>query len=179
MENKSYRFALIADIDLDLERNGENTYFIYAEENFRQILKAAKDHGCEFIISAGDQVTNATGAVKEWQRYREIIRDSGYQGLIFEALGNHELRYAKYGGCSVRECVDEFIQYTELSEKPVIRENGKPYYEYIHPLFGDSYLFMAIENGYDVNSLDNFSDEQMDWAESAIAKGPHRGGGSS
>ena len=50
MENKSYRFALVADIHIDLEKNGENTYFIYAEENFRQLLQAAKKHGCEFII---------------------------------------------------------------------------------------------------------------------------------
>lgn len=167
---RSYRFALLADIHIDLENNGENTYFIYAEENFRRTLRVAKERGCEFIVSVGDQVTNATGAKPEWQRYREIIEDSGYRGMIFEALGNHELRFAKYGGCTLSDSIGEFITGTQLEKKPVSRPAGAPYYEYLHPLFGDAFLFMATENGYDINRIDNFSDRQTNWAERLISK---------
>lgn len=167
---RSYRFALIADIHIDLENNGENTYFIHAEENFRRTLSVAIERGCEFIVSAGDQVTNATGAKPEWRRYREIIEDSPYRGMIFEALGNHELRFAKYGGCTLSDSIGDFIAGTQLEKKPVSRPAGAPYYEYLHPLFGDAFLFMATENGYDINRIDNFSDRQMDWAERLIPK---------
>ena len=167
---KHYRFAALSDIHIDLENGGKNTYFIYAEENFRRALQVIRDSDCEFVISAGDQVTNATGAKEEWRRYRRIIDKSGYAGYLFETLGNHELRYALYGGCSLQDCRDEFIRYTSLAQKPVDREEGRTYYEYLHPLFGDCFLFMANENGMNTNEIDNFSDEQTDWAERLIER---------
>ena len=170
-----YRFAAVSDIHIDLENGGKNTYFLYAEENFRRMLSVAKERGCEFIVSVGDPVTNASGAREEWLRYREIIEGSGYRGHIFESLGNHELRFAKYGGCSLEESIREFLVYTGTKDKPVRYTKGKPYYEHLHPLFGDSFLFMATENGYDVSCLDNFSDEQMDWAEALVEKRTREG----
>ena len=94
-DQKHYRFAVLADIHIDLENGGENTYFIHAQKNFANALKVIKKSGCAFIVSAGDQVTNASGAEEEWQKYREIIDRSGYQGQIFEAMGNHETRLQK------------------------------------------------------------------------------------
>lgn len=170
-----YRFAAISDIHIDLENGGKNTYFLYAEENFRQALLRIRELGCEFILSAGDQVTNASGAKEEWRRYRRIIEESGYHGLIFEALGNHETRFAKYGGCSVPECLSEFIRYTQLDQKPIERPKGKAYYEYLHPLFGDSFIFMALENGVNTNKIDNFSSDQMDWAQELLEKRTREG----
>lgn len=168
--NKHYRFAALADIHIDLENGGKNTYFIHAEQNFKRALQAIKEQGCSFIISAGDQVTNASGAKEEWRRYQEIIRGSGYSGMIFEAMGNHELRFAKYGGCSVKECREEFITYTHLDKKPVVRERDKTYYAYYDDHFGDAYLFLSLEYGSNTPLTDNFSDEQMDWAEQMLER---------
>lgn len=164
-----YRFAVISDIHIDLENGGNNTYFINAEQNFVRALRVIRERGCDFVVSAGDQVTNASGADAEWRRYRALIAASGYDGMILEAMGNHETRFARYGGCTLCDCHAEFLRYTRLAEKPVSLPAGKTYYEYLHPLFGDSFVFMSLENGVSTNELDNFSDEQMDWAEDLIA----------
>ena len=167
---KSYRFAVISDVHIDLENEGRNTYFIYAEKNFRRALQIAKDRRCDFIINAGDSVTNATGAADEWRRYREILDASGYEGEIFEAMGNHETRFAKYGGCTIEESRREFVKYTRLEDKPIKRIKGKTYYSYVDERFKDAFLFLSLENGVSTNEIDNFSDEQMDWAEDRIER---------
>ena len=166
--NKKYRFAVLSDIHIDLENGGKNTYFIHAERNFARALEVIRQENCSFIISAGDQVTNAAGSAEEWRRYRELIKSSGYEGLIFEALGNHETRSAKYGINTLQECLDDFIRCSRLNEKPVLRDAGKTYYEYTEPVCGDVFLFLALENGVSTNRIDNFSDEQMDWAEARL-----------
>lgn len=168
MNKDGYRFAVLSDIHMDLEDGGKKIYFINAEKNFKRALEVINNLGCDFIISAGDQVTNATGATEEWRLYRELIESSGYRGQVFSALGNHELRFAKYGGCSIADCHREFIDFTGLAGMPVIRPSGKTYYAYIEPIFGDVFIFMSLEIGADTNLIDNFSDEQMDWAEELL-----------
>ena len=172
---KSYRFEVISDVHIDLENNGKNIYFVYAEKNFRRALGTAKKRNCDFIVNVGDSVTNATGAKAEWQRYREIINESGYGGMIFEAMGNHETRFVKYGGCTIEEAHREFIDGTRLKEKPVNRIAGKTYYAYTDQTFGDAFLFLSLENGVSTNEIDNFTDEQMDWAEEQLERFYHEG----
>lgn len=167
-DQKHYRFAALADIHIDLENGGENTYFIHAQKNFIRALDIIKKHHCSFIVSGGDQVTNAAGAKEEWQKYREIIDRSGYRGQIFEAMGNHETRFAKYSGCPLKECYEEFIRYARLGRKPILRPADKTYYAYIDDTFGDAFLYLSLENGVDTPLIDNFSDEQMDWAEEMV-----------
>ncbi len=169
-DKKHYRFALISDIHIDRENKGENTYFIYAEENLSRALGIIKDLGCDFIISTGDQVTNASGAEEEWRVYRDIIKRSGCKDRIYAALGNHETRSAKYGINTLGECISDFIKYAKLNKKDIIRPDGKPYYMMIEPVFGDIFIFMANEKGADINEFDNFSDEQMDWVEDKLRK---------
>ena len=164
-----YRFAVISDVHIDLEDGGKKTYFTYAEDNFLHALRTIKNLGCRFIVSAGDQITNASGGTAEWRRYRELIAQSGYDGLILEALGNHETRCAKYG-CTLSHSLGEFLAYAGLEHKPVNLPSGKTYYEYLDPTCGDSFIFMALENGADANLLDNFSAEQMDWVERLVEK---------
>ena len=163
-----YRFAAVADIHIDLENGGKSTYFIHAERNLRRALEIIKLHNCDFIISAGDQVTNASGAEEEWRRYRRIIYESGYDGLTLEAMGNHETRSAKYGLNTLEDCRRDFIRYTKLDEKPITRPAGKTYYEYAEPNSGDVFLFLSLENGVSTNEIDNFSADQMDWIEQRL-----------
>lgn len=169
-DKRHYRFALISDIHIDRENGGKNIYFIYAERNLRRALRVIKSRGCDFIVSAGDQVTNATGADEEWRLYRSIIDSSGYTGRIYEALGNHETRSAEYGKNTLGECISDFISYTRLDDKAVIRKADKPYYIMTEPVFGDVFIFMALENGVSTNSIDNFSDEQTDDTEAAVGR---------
>lgn len=168
--NRHYRFAIISDIHIDLEDHGDKTYFIYSAENLSRALETIQKLGCDFMISAGDQVTNASGAVEEWRLYRSIIDSSGYKGKIYEALGNHETRSAKYGINTLSECIGDFIKYTRLSRKDIVRPDNKPYYMMTEPIFGDVFIFMAPEMGMNVNELDNFSDEQIEWADSLLKK---------
>lgn len=169
--NTTYRFAVLADIHIDLENGGKNIYFIHAERNFARALEVITRRGCAFVISAGDQVTNASGAVQEWRRYNEIIRASGYPGTVFEAMGNHEIRFTYYGNCSITDCRREFVSLTRLHDKPILRPTDLrstgdlTYYAYIDDRFGDAFVFLSLENGVNVNEIDDFSDEQMDWAE--------------
>lgn len=166
-----YRFALISDIHIDRENGGENTYFIYAERNFERALRVINKRKCDFIISAGDQITNASGQEEEWRVYRSIIEASGYKGGICAAMGNHELRSAKYGLSTVGECIADFIRYTEPDRRDISRaELNAPYYYFIEPVFGDAYIFMATEIGVDVNQLDDFSDAQMAWVERLVKR---------
>ena len=167
---KHYRFALIADVHIDLEDGGKKIYFVHAERNFERALRVIKERGCDFIVSAGDQVTNATGAKDEWIRYNEIIEQSEFDGAVYASLGNHEVRFAHYGGCSLHDCHEEFITYAGLGEKDILREKGKTYYCYIDKTFGDAFLFLSLENGVNTNEIDNFTDEQMDWAEELIER---------
>ncbi len=174
MQTSAYRLAVLSDIHIDLENGGKNTYFIHAERNLRRALEVIRAYDCSLLISAGDQVTNATGAEEEWRRYRQILTESGYTGQVLEAMGNHESRYAQYGGCTIEDCRREFVRFTRLAEKPVLRpkgaRDGTAYYAYLDDHFGDAFLFLALENGCNTNQIDNFSDEQMDWAEELLAR---------
>ena len=174
MSGRCYRFGVMSDVHIDLEDGGKKTYFIYAQKNLTRALRTFSELGCDFIVSAGDQVTNASGAAEEWRLFWDIVGASGYGGRIFPALGNHETRYSLYG-CTLEESLEEFRRLSGLSSLPVSAPSGKCYYEYIHPLFGDSFIFMALENGPQTNLTDNFSDEQMDWAEALVKKRTQEG----
>ena len=163
-----YTFAVLSDIHIDLENHGENTYFIHAEENFSRALAIIKKRGCRFIVSAGDQITNASGTDEEWKRYNEIIEKSGYRGHILASMGNHETRCEKYGIGTIGDCHKAFIKGAGLIDLPINRTGGKTYYLYEDPDFTDIFLFLSLENGVDTNLIDNFTDEQMDWAERMV-----------
>ena len=163
------RFGALADVHIDLENGGRNIYFVNAESNFKCALKVCKHHDADFIVIAGDMITNATGSDAEWQRYRRIIADSGYTKPIYEAIGNHETRFASYGNCTLESEIGSFITNTGLDEAPATIASGKPYFEITEPRTGDHFLFMALEAGYNPAAADNFSDAQMEWVEGLIA----------
>ena len=164
-----YRFAVISDVHIDLEDGGKKTYFIYAQENLARALSNIKELGCSFIVSAGDQVTNASGAEAEWRLFRRMIADSGYDRPVFTALGNHETRFSQYG-CTLEHSLGEFRRYSGIDSLPVSAPSGKCYYEFIEPVFGDSFIFMALDKGPRTNLIDDFSDGQTDWAEALLKK---------
>ena len=163
--DRSYRFGALADIHIDLENGGRNIYFINAEHNFRRALAVCEKHDADFIVIAGDMITNASGAEDEWRRYRQIIAESGWRKPIYEAIGNHETRFSSYGNCTRDSEISSFIANTGLDE---IASHGKPYFEITEPHTGDHFLFMALEAGYHTAAADNFSDDQIAWIEGLL-----------
>lgn len=168
-QQRSYRFGALSDIHIDLENGGRNTYFSNASKNFARSLIVCAERKADFIISAGDQVTNASGAEAEWAEYRRIIAGSPYKGAVYEAIGNHEMRYTERGGDVLRGTA-EFIENTGLDGSADTIARCKPYYEWREPISGDHFIFMALENGYATAASDAFSDEQMDWADGLLKR---------
>lgn len=169
-EDRRYRFAALSDIHIDEQDGGKNTYYTNASQNFAQALDRCSEHAVDFVISAGDQVTNASGTTLEWLEYQRILAESDYQNPIYEAIGNHETRYAKYAECAVSCGLEEFILATGLDGSCDTIQKGKTYFEITQEDTGDHFIFMALENGVSTNEIDNFSDEQMQWVESLLQR---------
>lgn len=169
-KDRSYRFGALSDIHIDMQDGGKNPYYINAPKNFALALNVCADRATDFIITAGDQITNATGAALEWLEYQRIIAESDYDRPIYEAIGNHELRYADLCHYDAVCGLEEFIANTGLDGTAEAMERRKPYYEVTEPSTGDHFIFMALEYNYNPAEYDEFSDEQLEWAEGLLKK---------
>ena len=167
--DRLYRCAALSDIHIDCQDGGENIYFTYAAQNFARALNVAQERGAAFIITAGDQVTNASGATLEWLEYQRILAESDYDGPVYEAIGNHEMRYSQYSACDPVCGVEEFIIGTGLDGAASV-DARKPYYTVTEPVSGDHFIFMALEGDFSPAETDEFSDEQIAWLESLLSR---------
>lgn len=165
-----YRCGVLSDIHIDCENDGKNVYFIYAAENFARALNTAARCRADFIITAGDQITNATGSAQEWREYRRILEGSDYRGSVYAAIGNHELRSARNGGCTPADCVEEYIAATRQGGSSASEGDCRAYFTLTEPVSGDHFIFMALERGYDPSSHEEFSDEQIMWVEELLRR---------
>ena len=164
---KSYSFGLISDVHIDLEGGGERVYFCMAEQNFADALRFFRERGAAFLLSAGDQITAADAVQPEWEAYRRIIHASGYDKPIFAAFGNHEARQALYGA-TMEEMFAAFLSATR--DHRGMGAEGRLYYRFTEPMFGDLYIVMADEGGMQVPLTDAFSAAQLDWLESLLTE---------
>ena len=174
MEKKSYTFGLISDVHIDREGGGERAYFRMAEENFADALRFFRERDTAFILSAGDQITAAEDVEPEWDAFRRIIRDAGYDRPIFAAFGNHEARTAYTRGVPMTELYHAFLAATR--EHRGFDAAGELYYRFTEPMFGDRFIVMACEGGMQVPFVDEFSSSQLDWLEAQLieAQREHR-----
>lgn len=166
---KLYSFEALSDIHIDRQSGGKEIYYVNSDKHFEKALSVAKEYNTDFIVSSGDQVTNASGATDEWLVYQEILSKSEYSNPIYECIGNHETRISKYAGCPVKCGLEEFMLATGLDEESKQVINDKPYYEYTEKS-GDHFIFMALEKSPDANTSDEFSDEQISWVKSLLLK---------
>lgn len=169
-KERKYRFGALSDIHIDVQDGGKNTYYTNASKNFKLALDNCAAHDADFIITAGDMITNASGAALEWMEYQRVIADSDYADPIYEAIGNHETRYPKYAECDIACGIEEFIVNTGLDGTAETMTKRKPYFEITEPATGDHFIFMALEAGYNPAEVDNFTDEQMDWVEGLVKR---------
>lgn len=134
--------------------------------HFAQALDYAVKMNADFIVSSGDQVTNASYRTldKEWMAYQYILAASDYVNPIYESSGNHEIRQAGM----IDDGLSAFIFGTGLDSKSKTLKEFKPYYSFTEPRTGDLFIVMALEGGYKPAKHDEFTQEQMDWVEGLL-----------
>ncbi len=167
-EDALYTFNSYSDIHIDEEKWGEVPayWWMYSEQHWADALDYATKMNVDFIISSGDQITNAKqkNTAKEWKAYEYILAASDYVNPIYESSGNHEVRQAGM----VEEGLYDFIIATGLDSKSKTIKEEKPYYAITEEKTGDLFIFMALEGGYKPAKNDEFSDEQLDFVEGLL-----------
>lgn len=163
-----YTFNSFSDIHIDEEHFGETPayWWEYSEVHFAQALDYAVNLGVDFIVSSGDQVTNASfdNLDKEWQAYQLILAQSDYVNPIYESGGNHEVRQDGV----VTEELQAYMTGSGLDSTMDTLSAAKPYYSITEPNTGDLFIFMALEAGYRPAQYDEFTDDQLDWVENLL-----------
>lgn len=166
--NLLYTFNSYADIHIDTE-----AYYQKSKTNWEKALQFAADKNTDFIISAGDAVTNSHGDsgsnggfADEWDTYQKILAASDYCNPVYEADGNHDMRTeskGKLGSGDTYKGITAFVQSSGTDSTVANTVGNKPYYYVVEKTSGDVFIFMALENGSDPGNYDNFSQEQIDW----------------
>ena len=166
---RQYRYAAFSDIHIDMQHGTKAGYYTNSVAHWEQALDVCVDREVDFIISAGDQVTNAYGATLEWLTYQQVLADSDYVNPIYEADGNHEPRGSYNSNCDVACSNEEYAIGTGLDKDAQSIVDGKDYYEVTEPNTGDHFIFMSEVHAHPGEN-DNFSKEQLDWLEGLLAK---------
>ena len=166
--NLLYTFNSYSDVHIDTE-----SYYQKSKSNWEKALKFAANKDTDFIVSAGDAVTNSHGAsgsnggfADEWDTYEKILASSDYCNPVYEADGNHDMRTeskGKLGSGDTYKGITAFVQASGTDSTVANIEDNKPYYYVIEKNSGDVFIFMALENGSDPGNYDNFSQEQINW----------------
>lgn len=174
-DNALYTFSSISDVHIDEEKWGSAPayWWEYSEDHWAKALAYAADKKVDFIVSSGDQVTNAsiTTLDKEWQAYQYILAQSDYYNPIYECGGNHEVRQ---DGVVDQELV-EYIKGSGLDNTLDAIQSGKSYYSVTEPSTGDLFVFMSLEGGYRPAQYDEFTTEQLDWLEGILKENYGKG----
>ena len=174
-EDAYYTFSSYSDIHIDEEHWGEAPayWWEYSEQHWADALDYATEKQVDFILSTGDQVTNAKleNLDKEWQAYQYILAQSDYVNPIYEAGGNHELRQ---DGAIAEEIMAYMIGRGLDGDLQNIQDK-KPYYAFTEPKTGDLFIVMAVEAGYRPAKYDQFSEEQMQWVEGLLKENYGKG----
>lgn len=167
-EDVLYTFNSYSDIHIDEENWGEVPayWWEYSETHWAQALAYSAKMNVDFILSTGDQVTNALyrHMDEEWKSYQYILAASDYVNPVYESGGNHEIRQAGLEDEGLRD----FIFATGLDSKKKTIKELKPYYSFTEPKTGDLFIVMALEGGYKPAKTDEFSEEQMNWVKGLL-----------
>lgn len=170
-----YTFNSYSDIHIDEEKWGETPayWWQHSEQHWAQALQYADDKKVDFIVSSGDQVTNASIANldKEWKVYQYILSQSDYVNPIWESGGNHEVRQDGF----IEQELSAYIKGSGVDNNADTINANKSYYTITEPKTGDLFIFMSLEAGYRPAQYDEFSDEQLEWLEEVLASNYNKG----
>lgn len=174
-EDAFYSFSSISDVHIDEEKYGAapGYWWEYSEDHWAKALAYAVDKKVDFIVSSGDQVTNASINTldKEWKAYQYILAQSDYVNPIYECGGNHEVRQDG----SVADELVAYIKGSGLDNSLDTMKSSKSYYSIKEPSTGDLFIFMSLEGGYKPAQYDEFTTEQMDWLEATLKENYGKG----
>lgn len=168
-QQRQYRYAAFSDIHIDMQHGQTAGFYVNSQKHWAQTLDACVDRNADFIITAGDDVTNADGATLEYLTYQKILADSDYVNPIYEASGNHEPRGSYNHGCDSSCADEEFAIGTGINGNTDDINAAKQYYEITEPKTGDHFIFMGEVHAHPGEN-DNFSKEQLDWLEGLLNK---------
>lgn len=159
-KDANYTFMNYSDIHIDKQHN---IYYTYSEMHFEKALEVAYNRNVDFIVTAGDNVTNAEGPSNEFDTYQQILADSPYCNPIYEGSGNHEIRVGEPNAS-----LTTFADATGLnSDKNDIKAN-KPYYCMVEPNSNDLFIFMSLEFEYNPQDGNEFSKKQLKWLKNIL-----------
>ncbi|HEX3021145.1 MAG TPA: metallophosphoesterase, partial [Lachnospiraceae bacterium] len=174
-EKALYTFSSYSDIHIDEEKWGSTPayWWVNSEKHWAQALEYSASRNVDFIVSSGDQVTNASLANldKEWKAYQYILSQSSYVNPIWESGGNHEVRQDG----SIQKELDAYRIGTGLDSTIDTIQSGKSYYTVTEPKTGDLFIFMSLEAGYRPAKYDEFTEEQLAWLEDVLANNYGKG----
>lgn len=162
-----YSFMNYSDIHID---EAKNTYYKFSELHWQKALETAARRGADFIVTAGDNITNAEGPGREFDKFQQILSDSPFCNPVYEGSGNHELRAG-----TPDSMLSAFVSATGLDGKQSTIKKGKPYYLVEEPGSGDLFIFMALEYKYSPDEGDEFSPEQLSWLEKTLSENYGKG----
>lgn len=166
----SYTYAAFSDIHIDMQGGGNKIYYANSVDHFKKALADCVDRNVDFVVTSGDDITNADGETLEWLTYQKTLADSDYVNPIYEAIGNHETRISKYQKCDPKCGLETYINATGMGTAANEVVSSKSYFEMTEPTTGDHFIFMSLENHSDANEHDEFSDAQISWVTNLLNK---------
>ncbi len=171
--DRQYRYAALSDIHIDTQlaydTGNFSGFYSNSTKHWEQTLDDCVNRDVDFIITAGDDVTNADGATLEWLTYQQILAESDYVNPIYESAGNHEPRGSYNHNCGSDCSYEEFAIGTGLNDNTDDINATKQYFEITEPNTGDHFIFMGEVHAHPGEN-DNFSKEQLDWLEGLLNK---------
>lgn len=159
-EDANYTFMNYSDIHIDKQRN---LYYTYAQMHFEKALEVAANRNVDFIVTAGDNITNAEGPANEFDSYQQILADSPYCNPIYEASGNHEIRVGEPNAL-----LATFVDSTGLNGNKQDIKTNQPYYCVTEPDSNDLFIFMSLEFEYNPQDGNEFSKKQLKWLKNIL-----------
>ncbi|MGN1138267.1 MAG: metallophosphoesterase [Ruminococcus sp.] len=159
-EDANYTFMNYSDIHIDKQHN---LYYTYSEMHFEKALEVAANRNVDFIVTAGDNITNAEGPANEFDTYQQILADSPYCNPIYEASGNHEIRVGEPNAL-----LTTFVDATGLNGYKQDIKANKPYYCLTEPNSNDLFIFMSLEFEYNPQDGNEFSKKQLKWLKNIL-----------
>ena len=155
-----YSFMSYSDIHID---ESKTQFYKFSGLHWQKALETASKRSADFIVTAGDNITNADGPGKEFDKFQQILAESPFVNPVYEGSGNHELRTG-----NVDAQLSTFVTATGLNGDKYTIARNKPYYTVEEKKSGDLFIIMALEYKYNPQEGDEFSDEQLDWLEKTL-----------
>jgi predicted phosphodiesterase len=145
-----YRFGIISDAHQSADDSSPYTNGVV---HLGAALNNLYSLGAQEIISCGDSCARS-GTETEWQTYVNTLTQSPFtRSQVHECNGNHD---------GAAPDLTLFKQYANNGT----RVGNTPYFSI--DLYGDHFIFMALDQSTTPSGSEVFSDAQMEWLEKEI-----------